>query len=364
MSRGHENWRERQTPAQGRSQAPRAQQSGGRRSPQHRPAHTGTHSQGTGRARLNDDWRNRPEQVPAAPSEARESSSPGSSLSSPATPSPVALPNASGSSSLENSLSSLDTPSPSGVQSSATERAVVPQHPIKHPIVEVARIYNLPSLKWNSPARQASTELRRQPHVNERAGEHPTLVWDLYEREGDKVQVARCLQVTSFMVNGQHRTIEEKYNRGGDAWKFQCQYLPIQHHGWTTSATNQPILALLYGRDMLYQSYVHLDHFFEIEAHLLQPFGNKPLVLDWDSLNAVLTKLRHFIKGWIWRPTYTEGGRVPRSPLDVRFGQCGGPMNLSEHVSIREEFGSDAEDKRTLWGHSPAATGFETERPY
>lgn len=360
MSRGHENWRERQKAAQGPSPAPRAQQSGGRRSPQHRPAHTGTHPQGTGKALLNDDWRNRPEQVPAAPSRARESSSSGSSLLSTATPSPVALPNASGSSSPEGSLSSLDKPSSSGFQSSATERAVRSEHPI----VEIARIYNLPSLKWNSPARQASTELRRQPHVNERAGEHPTLVWDLYEREGDKVQVARCLPVTSFRINGEHRTIEEKYNRSGDAWKFQCQYLPIQHHGWTTSATNQPILALMNDCDMRYQSYVHLDHFFEIEAHLLQSFGTEPLVLDWFSLNAVLTKLRQFVKGWIWRPTYTEGGRVPKSPLDIRLGQCGFPMNLSERVNILEQAGSDAEDIRTGFGESPAATGFEDERPY
>ena len=108
--------------------------------------------------------------------------------------------------------------------------------------------------------------LQQQPHVNDQVGRHPTMVWDVYVRE-DGEKIARCLQMTSFGKRG----VEGKYDKP-HVWATHCQYLPVGHSG-TKSRTNQSILELQDGEKMETQSYVHLDHFFEIEACYLVAWG-------------------------------------------------------------------------------------------
>lgn len=63
-----------------------------------------------------------------------------------------------------------------------------------------------------------SSLLLKQPHVNDQVQDHPTMVWDVYEKDG--VAIARCLQMTSFRKRG----VEVKYPT---AYKYHCQYLPV-----------------------------------------------------------------------------------------------------------------------------------------
>ena len=114
------------------------------------------------------------------------------------------------------------------------------------------------------------------------------MVWDVYQRE-DGVKVARCLQMTSFGKRG----VEGKYDKP-HVWAFHCQYLPVGHGG-TKSRTNQPILELQDGEKMETQSYVHLDHFFEIEARYLVAWGRGrypvPMGLTSGALDVLRAKL-------------------------------------------------------------------------
>ena len=211
-----------------------------------------------------------------------------------------------------------------------------------------------------------SRELRRQPHVNEHAGGHPTIVWDTYVRH-DGEKIARCLQVTSFSCQGEegqyHQTVEEKYSRGGGAWKVQVQYLPIDHDARSSSRTNQPILKLAGGRNMDHQSYAHLDHFFEIEARLLKhmPGGGPDRRLIEDSLCVVVWKLRQFFDDTICRRQWHPDSRFPKSPLDE--GGCGKPRDLSESVRRLEARGARIERERLASTGTRLITGYENFLP-
>jgi hypothetical protein len=130
------------------------------------------------------------------------------------------------------------------------------------------------------------------------------MVWDVYERE-DGEKIARCLQMTSF---GKH-TIEWKYP---GAWKYHCQYLPVRQRE-TTSRTNQPLLQLQEGMKMASQTYVHLDHFFEIEARYLVSWGGNSVGLTPGSLDVLRAKLMQFVQGGIYRK---PNAAIP-SPLEL-----------------------------------------------
>jgi hypothetical protein len=151
--------------------------------------------------------------------------------------------------------------------------------------------------------------LQQQPHVNDQVGRHPTMVWDVYVRE-DGEKIARCLQMTSFGNRG----VEGKYS-SQNVWKYHCQYLPVRQRG-TTSRTNQPLLELQDGKKMKNQSYVHLDHFFEIEARYLVSWldhsGRPSVGLTSGSLDVLRAKLMQFAAGGIFRKANAD---IP-SPLD------------------------------------------------
>ena len=157
-----------------------------------------------------------------------------------------------------------------------------------------------------------SKKLREQLWVNKHATGHPVLVWDTYSSDG--VQYARCLPMTSLAG----KTPEEKYPY---AWKHHVRYVPISQGGKVTnSRTHMPTLALTENGTMKQQTYVHLDHFFEIEVEHLLPRGSrddpsKPLRLDDAALNVLLFKLGQFIQGDIWRPAPV--GDI-KSPLDYQ----------------------------------------------
>jgi hypothetical protein len=135
------------------------------------------------------------------------------------------------------------------------------------------------------------------------------MVWDFYERE-DGEKIARCLQMTSFGNRG----VEGKYDNP-TAWRYHCQYLPVRQCG-TTSRTNQPLLELQDGKKMKNQSYVHLDHFFEIEARYLVSWldhrGVPSVGLTSGSLDVLRAKLMEFATGAIFR----KANALIPSPLD------------------------------------------------
>ena len=218
----------------------------------------------------------------------------------------------------------------------------------------------------NFPAhfqRSRSEKLRDQPWVNGHATGHPVLVWDTYSK--DAVQYARCLPMTSFKTE----TIEEKYP---DAWRHHVRYVPISHGRETTkSRTKMPTLTLAENGKMDKQTYVHLDHFFDIEVAHLQPryrdAGSMvPLQLDNDSLNVLVFKLGQFIRGEIWRPA---PNRWITSPLDwhqkkwsLQDPELGTPQFSSE-LEGRALLGGELEAVRHKKAGTREWTGHEKESP-
>jgi hypothetical protein len=163
------------------------------------------------------------------------------------------------------------------------------------------------------------------------------MVWDVYQRE-DGETIARCLQMTSFGKRG----VEGKYDKA-HVWKYHCQYLPVKHRG-VTSRTNQPILELQDGREMNVQSYVHLDHFFEIEARYLVGWGSKragAMGLTSGALDVLRAKLIQFANGGIYRKR-NNGGPL-KSPLD-----SGLKPSSSKEVQEAAARGRTSEETRGL----------------
>lgn len=160
------------------------------------------------------------------------------------------------------------------------------------------------------------------------------MVWDVYQQQG--VAVARCLQMTSFGGKG----VEAKFYP--HAWRMDCGYLPVQQGG-TTSRTNQPILALQDGDKMKSQTFVNLDHFFEIEARFLVSWGANcpsPIGLTADSLDVLRAKLIQFARGGTFRHRNERLG-TPVSPLDSM-----GPPQFSDEVQQAAAHGRALEDAR------------------
>ena len=94
------------------------------------------------------------------------------------------------------------------------------------------------------------------------------------------------------------------------------QYLAIQDRG-TIPHNDVPFLHLADGQRMKSQSYVHLDHFFEIESQYLESFYDGSRCLTRDSVDIVQFQLGRFITGDIPRLHGNRPGR-PVSPLEFR----------------------------------------------
>jgi hypothetical protein len=182
--------------------------------------------------------------------------------------------------------------------------------------------------------------LRDQPWVNSYAPGHPVVVWDTYTKDG--VDYARCLPMTS--LNG--KSAEGKYP---EAWRHHLRYVPISQGGKITeSRTNMPTLTLAEGGTMNQQTYVHLDHFFDIEVEHLSPRGrgansSAPLQLDDDALNVLVFKFRQFVRGEVWRPPPSK----IKSPLDWR--------SLRDPQLGRPKFGDKLERRALVGGQLEAA---------
>lgn len=209
-----------------------------------------------------------------------------------------------------------------------------------------------------------SSELTKQPHVNKRAGGHPTLVWDVYQRHEGGEMIARCLPVTSFGTHG--GSIEEKYDgstSGRSAWKHIPRYLPIDHNGETGSKFNVPVLRLIDGRSMAKQSYVHLDHFYEVEARFLLEDKHRGLRLEYESLCIAAGKLMDFCDGMIYRIRWAPGETAPKSPLDVAYGGCGRPRDLGRPARALVSDGHMHEGHRLRETRTERVTGWEHSKP-
>jgi hypothetical protein len=116
------------------------------------------------------------------------------------------------------------------------------------------------------------------------------------------------------------------------AWKYHCQYLPVKQCETTRSRTNQLFLELQGGKKMASQSYVHLDHFFEIEARYLVSWSidrrsSAPVGPTADSLDVLRAKLMQFASGGVFRKA---SATIP-SPLDKKRGlpACSKEVQLS-----------------------------------
>lgn len=215
-----------------------------------------------------------------------------------------------------------------------------------------------------------SDEFARQPHVNDRAGGHPALVWDMYVR-ADGEPIARCLPVTSLSKNGRSgMSVEEKYDakNGGDAWRHIPRYLPIDHQDRTTSAFNQPVVRLQQPagssrrNDMKCQSYIHLDHFYEVEARFLGAGSFHGLRVETPSLAVVIGKLMDFCDGKIHWPK-PSGSKPVVSPLLVDWGMCGRPRDLSAVVEQTIADGRMLEEMRLRETGTQYVTGRESAMP-
>jgi hypothetical protein len=201
-----------------------------------------------------------------------------------------------------------------------------------------------------------SSLLREQPWVNKAATNHFVLVWDTYEAEGELI--ARCMPMTSF---GGIR-VEDKYNRGEQSWRHHVQYVPIAQHGCSTvSDTEMPSLNLYQHEAMDHQTYVHLDHFFEIEAKYLQ--CSKPLYLMNASLDVLMYKFWQFISGETARATPETApksgmdyGRIPvLSPEQLALVECGHVHEDGRHeyAGTSEWTGREARGPRRKMGAQP-----------
>lgn len=159
-----------------------------------------------------------------------------------------------------------------------------------------------------------SSLLRNQLWVNQRATGHYVVVWDVYSLGHE--QVIRCLPMTSFAET----SVEGKYHSPG-AWRFWLEYVPIMQHGVPmASEANMPSLALVDDRAMSHQTYVHLDHYFDVEARFLTRKPQNPVYLENDALSVLVFKFHQFVSGETRRHGATQrhkpGKNVVRSPKD------------------------------------------------
>lgn len=217
----------------------------------------------------------------------------------------------------------------------STTLPTYPATPIGAP--EVGRFYWLPEIKTRQFDRSI---VRHQAHINNervQAGDHPTVVYATYEKNSEVI--ARCLQVTSFTRPGSKGTVEDKMTveekyPGPRVWYMHLQYVPIMHKGekgQTRPLHNMPVLETVDDEPMKCQSYVHLDHYFEIEAKHLRVWKDGPVKLKEEAMDVLMYKLQAFEEDCTRRNT---GPGAPRSPLEY-YPKVPKP-NIDAHKDLRE----------------------------
>lgn len=140
-----------------------------------------------------------------------------------------------------------------------------------------------------------------QSWMNATSSNHPTCIVGTK----DNGNISICLQVTSFSG----KTLQEKYWDSNNPMRLH--YLALDS-GYTVPHNGLQMLRLANGNKMKKQSYVHLDHFFEIETRYLEPWATGTYQLEGQSLAYLLDRFRIFITGGVQRLT-TE----ILSPLDI-----------------------------------------------
>ncbi|KAI7237707.1 hypothetical protein KC330_g2995 [Hortaea werneckii] len=144
-----------------------------------------------------------------------------------------------------------------------------------------------------------------QPWVNAGATDHPLLI--VGRKTNGNVTVC---QVTSF---GGER-IQTKIPREDRIGRRLA--LAIQFRNETTAHNNLPILQLKRGK-MMKQSYVKLEHFFEIEPTNLKVYCRNGICLDQPSLDVLHQHMRDVLSGKT--PHMPRKPTVPFSPLHARY---------------------------------------------
>jgi hypothetical protein len=168
--------------------------------------------------------------------------------------------------------------------------------------------------------------VHQQEHLNPGFAGHSTLIIEL----SDNGRMARCLQSTSFSktvtledgtIGKRHQTAMEKFPASHTTSNIlRSQHLPVSSNYTSVSHDNLPLLKLQYGVDMSAQSFVKLDHYFEIETSLLIRWSQIRYALTEDSLCGLMHYFQSFISGNTDRVAWILGR--PMSPLDL----CGAPL--------------------------------------
>ncbi|KAI7562814.1 hypothetical protein KC316_g12745, partial [Hortaea werneckii] len=143
-----------------------------------------------------------------------------------------------------------------------------------------------------------------QPWINAGATDHPLFI--VGRKTNGNVTVC---QVTSF---GGER-IQTKIPREDHIGRRLA--LAIQFRNETTAHNNLPILQLKRGK-MMKQSYLKLEHFFEIEPTNLKVYCRNGICLDQPSLDVLHQHMRDVLSGKT--PHMPRKPTVPFSPLHAR----------------------------------------------
>ncbi|KAK6429284.1 hypothetical protein LTR95_014569 [Oleoguttula sp. CCFEE 5521] len=220
--------------------------------------------------------------------------------------------------------------------------------------------------------------LWKQDHINNKAGNHILMVWDTRVDEYSGRKVARCLQLTSFgdherkySADAQkHLTIEQKYT--GKSWFYHLQYLAIEHRPMSNVPHNMPVLKFIEEDPLLdHQTYVHLDHFLEIDVeHLLPQRDGHRRELDDRSFCVLLHRLDRFVhKSWGNLQTRRGDGSSVASPLDPKTEKDGPQFSpwiveCSKHGLAIEKESFDRYGGLFWTGHEKWHNYVNPNRPY
>ncbi|KAK6421997.1 hypothetical protein LTR95_016744 [Oleoguttula sp. CCFEE 5521] len=198
--------------------------------------------------------------------------------------------------------------------------------------------------------RDPDSILWTQRHVNNDVGEHIVMLTSF----GD----------SKMKYSGdanQHLTIEQKYY--GRTWKYHMQYLTIEHSSRSSVPHDMPILTFKNGDAFLqHQTYVHLDHFFEIEIdHLSRQRDKYVREFDDRSFCVLMHRLDRFVhKSWGAQQTRRGDGSFVASPLDLDED---GP-EFSPWITECSKYGRVVEEERFARHGGRFWTGIEPEHRY
>jgi len=162
--------------------------------------------------------------------------------------------------------------------------------------------------------------VHQQEHLNPGFAGHYTLIAETL----DNGRIARCLQCTSFTkpvtyghgsVGKRQLTAMQKYPTGNINNILRCQLLPVFSNPKSETHDNMPLLKLQDDPVMAAQTYVKLDHYFEIETSLLIRWSQNHYALTEDSLCRLVHHFHNFVSGYTNRVEWIPGR--PRSPMDI-----------------------------------------------